>query len=61
MLLVTLEVNILVKKLIPVLPPGIELARKKRRAIICKTAHNTVKGVLCTYSAKYSVANNVPK
>lgn len=46
MLLVTREENILVKKVIPVLPPGIELIRKKRRAIICMTAHNTVKGVL---------------
>ena len=61
MLLLTLEVNIFVKNVMPALPPGIELARKKRRAIICNTAQSTVNGVLWANNAKYNVANNVPK
>lgn len=46
------DLNILVKNMRPVVPPGIWLIRKDNIAINCRTAHNMVKGVDCKCKAK---------
>lgn len=48
--------NICPKNLTPVMPPGIVPRIIHSSVIICATANSTVRAVLCSTMAKYSVA-----